>query len=334
MRVYLHVGPHKTGTTTVQKLLKAVYGSPLPRRRARRMFGGQRESVWYPSKEEWLGNAGAGHGGIARCFNGRLPSYDPRRGRDELKGVVETAGAAGVEKLLISSEDFAFATDDGIGDIRAALGDAPVRLIFSASPFKRRFVSLWAASVIFGNTRPIEQSQSLLDTAPTFSAQLYRRFVEGIKPASAAMVIADPEAPGRNLLKDFFAACDLDWNDGFETRIAGLMQNPSIGANEARMISLFNEIYRKSLGEDPEKEGRPAPFAHPDYVNARLALQRLFQGAEWKAAVSRKRTEFPESLLEPVRERAKAIFAEIDDLFLGGPFDAFGDPACLMRGIE
>jgi hypothetical protein len=336
MKIFFHVGPHKTGTTTVQKALKAVYGSPAPGSSSifHRLVGRSGREIWYPSRDAWLGTARAGHGGLADPFNKRRLSYDPKRGGEELKEVVDVARRAGVVKLLISSEDFAFATDEGIESIRLAMGDSPVRLIFSATPFKRRFVSLWSASVIFGNTRSIEKSVYLLETAPTFSTGLYRRFLDGIAPDSAAIVIANPESPGQDLLADFFSACGLEWRECFEAKVSGLKLNPSVGANEARMISLFNEIYRESIEEIPEKSGRKAAFAHPEYLNARLALQRLFARKEWTSAVAPRKTEFPESLVETVRERALSIVEEINGLSREGRLEVLGDPVSLLAGFQ
>src|SRR5262245_45668517 len=95
MRVVLHIGPHKTGTTSIQAHLLSVFGADVPSR------------VWYPRAAKW----GPGHAELAWQLTG-LNSYHATD-RD-LSYILSHAHEFGVDTLILSSEEFSRAIPDRI----------------------------------------------------------------------------------------------------------------------------------------------------------------------------------------------------------------------------
>ena len=93
LKLVLHVGPHKTGTTSLQNALLTQYGSQIPQR------------VWYPKPIQF----GPGHAEVAWSVLGRK-GYAGRR--PAIRQLIEEATRCGCTRLILSAEDFASAYHD------------------------------------------------------------------------------------------------------------------------------------------------------------------------------------------------------------------------------
>lgn len=91
-RIILHIGTHKTGTTTIQRTLAKYRG----RLRAR--------GIWYPSYAEFGMRAHYAHIGMANALGGDHPTYTPAEAERFFAGVA--AGAARHDATLLSAESF------------------------------------------------------------------------------------------------------------------------------------------------------------------------------------------------------------------------------------
>jgi len=129
MNIYLHLGLHKTGTTSLQQVLLDAFGAPEP------------QPIWYPVP---AGN-GPGHAELAW----RSLGY---KGRTEeatlLRQLAHSADRGGCRDLILSSEEFIRAMP-GMLQRFAELGAFGTLLpIVTLAPIARRTASLWQEMIL------------------------------------------------------------------------------------------------------------------------------------------------------------------------------------------
>ena len=124
MKIYLHVGPHKTGTTSVQQWM-------LDNARVHFSSNG----LYYPEPPEW----GPGHALLAwdsLGLHGR--KVDPVL----LQKVVEDGTRRGAEQIFLSSEEFCMGLVEGTLENLAVLNDfGTVELLVTLTPLADRFLA-------------------------------------------------------------------------------------------------------------------------------------------------------------------------------------------------
>src|SRR3712207_3111321 len=117
MKIVLHVGPHKTGTTSLQYYLRQRYGHELSRECA---------AVWYPLPVV----GGPGHSALAKD----LLAHEGQ----QLRKLIDTAKGRRVGKLILSSEDFAYAHRGSLPKLRRVFAGENLTLIVTLnSPIRR-----------------------------------------------------------------------------------------------------------------------------------------------------------------------------------------------------
>ncbi len=320
MQVCFHVGPHKTGTTSVQFLLHRLFGTDEP--------GG----VWYPIGDA-LGEA-YGHGGLATPFRWRSVRYNRDLGLSRLHEAHARATDARVGNLIISSENFSFANNDDLRAIRAIFGENRFRVIFTASPLAQRAVSSWSTSIQFGWRQPLSESQVVLDRYPGFAPDYFSHMIDGLEPDEAELIVSDPTAPDDQLLSDFFAACGLELPPGGLKGADAVKKNPSLGAWEAELLRHTNQLFFQRARSDPERSKDEAVFARSDYMALRRRVLQLTRSTEWTAAFPRARLELPDSYIGPLSERAAAQANELAALVDAGRLAVRGDTAVIFKGLD
>ena len=162
MRIILHAGLHKSGTTSLQASWNAAYADHA--------------DVWYPRRG---GGRPPGHHDLVRplltAFTegrdvdlvaaGVAWSLRPQRG-ESLDGVITTARERGVGTLLISSEDLDRARQPDREALDKVLGGEDVTLLLTATRPAHRWCSGWQTLVKHGLAQyPRDAEPLLLDFA-------------------------------------------------------------------------------------------------------------------------------------------------------------------------
>ncbi|MBZ9566661.1 hypothetical protein [Modicisalibacter tunisiensis] len=110
--VYLHIGFGKTGTTSIQKTLASN----------RELLS--RNKILFPA----TGISDSGHHGLAKLGDGQM-AKDTAKLYSQLVDEIESSDA---HKIIISSENFCFMTEDYVKDVSKFLNAYNVKVIFYA----------------------------------------------------------------------------------------------------------------------------------------------------------------------------------------------------------
>ena len=131
--VLLHVGPHKTGTTSIQYAFHLA--RPALAEHGVRYAGSRRHSVE-----------------AAQAARGVSPKASHRHGLRQWRELVDETRAAADERVVISSEWLSEATPAAIGDIVADLGTDRVHVVVTLRPLASILPSQWQQYVQGGIT--------------------------------------------------------------------------------------------------------------------------------------------------------------------------------------
>lgn len=167
MEIVLHVGPHKTGTTSIQRHLLNAFGSSSPE-----------GAVWYPQPAK----RGPGHSVIARNAIGSDGSM--------LVSLIRAAEAAGVSRLLLSSEDFCAAYSDRIDRVSHCLEGHSIRLVVTLNAPASRFASSWQELVKHGYSTPLHEASDRILGAAGYQPDLVATYASAVGASEIAIVIS------------------------------------------------------------------------------------------------------------------------------------------------
>jgi len=229
MNVVLHIGPHKTGTTSLQAVLGQTFSQPMSK------------TIWYPVPQK----NGPGHAEIAYEIIGRT---DPQRAWPLLKTVLAEAEEAGVSTLVLSSEEFSLASEKHLHMLHQFLGGHRLDVIVTLSPFKRRVVSQWQAFVRHGWVKGLDDSfADVLSKSTGLRTQFLHDFKNALKPHTTWILVPPRRATPAWLLDAF-------WSMLVEVeptlQASPLWQsdttlNRSLGAVEATLFVLMNRSFKR-----------------------------------------------------------------------------------------
>jgi len=272
MRVVVHAGLHKSGTTTVQHAFRAGYPADGP--------------VCYPAVD---GAFRTGHARLvwplmaATAANAR--SHPPERPLAEL---VRAAEARGAEAFVVSSEEL---TRIGPGDadrLTEALGGVPDVVLVTVTPPVHRWGSAWAEITKGGATeRPADALPHIAATMHLAGGALARyiatlparrRVVRVVRtdppepdlPAAVARCLGLPPPPGIH--------ARLNASPGTRVELvrrlnaAGLPAQPDPDGRHARALALLAPAWRPRPGRRPD----PAAWRPPAWLPAAAAAERDF----------------------------------------------------------
>ncbi len=189
----LHIGPHKTGTTSLQSAFHV----------GRREAAAQGVHYAGPNRQP-MQAAHAITGKPSPYADGKTP---PRsRWRDLVR---EVEGAA-AKRVIISSEGFADADDDGIRTVVADLGGDRVHVVVTLRPLASILPSQWQQYVQGGMTLAYEEwldamlNQPPGSVSPSFWVrhrhdELVRRWAAVAGPSNVTAIVADEAERDRQL---------------------------------------------------------------------------------------------------------------------------------------
>jgi hypothetical protein len=291
LKVILHVGPHKTGTTSIQSCLKSLFGneSPLP-------------PTWYPPPEP----RGPGHAALADS----LLNYDT----SQLKRIVQKARSAEVERLLLSSENFCRIGDDSWRKIAAdCFSGCAVTLVTTQNPMGPRISSIWQESIKQGRQATFESSVERILQDPGLSTTHIPEIARAIGASQAVVVYSRTNDPSRRLLENFLQAIGED-----EDRLSNidmLHENRRIGMIEVELFRRLNQLLSKN-GIQPNSA---------EFRGIRTQLLRVFWSQSWQSKCPQVELPVPDSLLNAAQEHEIGLFNEFERLSAHIPVEYFGE---------
>lgn len=238
----LHVGPHKTGTTTVQ----AAFHQNREAAAA--------QGVVYPGKgpHPMLG-------AMAAATGTPLAGRTLAEGEAQWARIVAEVAAAGEATTVVSSEFLCEATPDRIGPLVQDMGADRIQVVITLRPLVRILASQWQQYMQNGAAlRPADCGpyeawlHDLLDdpesstVTPSFwrrhtHDRLVRTWVEAVGADRVSVVVVD-ERDRRGVLDAFEALTSLTPGT-LEPR--ELTANRSLTLSEVEMLRAFNERYRE-----------------------------------------------------------------------------------------
>jgi len=132
-RFVIHAGPHKTGTTYLQRCLD--FNAP-------RLLG---RGTLVPT--EWNhSQQNPSHGGLIRLLN--------EAGYADLEAKFEEWRHSRLKTVVISSEDIATLSPDGLGMLRQLIGSDPIVLVYYVRRWSELIISGWQETVKQGSSLP------------------------------------------------------------------------------------------------------------------------------------------------------------------------------------
>ncbi len=258
----LHIGPHKTGTTTLQASFHA----------SREGLAAQGVHYAGPTANPMLAAMAAGHD---KALPTRAAVSTERW--DDL--VAEVAGRPRDERVVVSSEFFGDAADTRIGPIIEALGGDAVHVVVTLRPLARILPSQWQQYVQNRLRAAYEPwLRSVLDPAaekvltPTFwrrhrHDELIARWADVVGPDRLTVVVVDER--DKTMLTTTFERL-LDLTPG--TLLSPGTANRSLTHVEVELLRSLNQLWRTEGWSDADytrmvrfgaarhlQERRPAP---------------------------------------------------------------------------
>ena len=239
MRVSLHIGAPKTGTTYLQRVLTA--------NREQLAANG----VLYPS---------VGGDAHHRAAWGLRPDggqrIDGSEFRDHWDQLVEQVGSWPGPAAVISSEMFVFFGAARAATVRNAFGDAEVHVVYSARDLIRQVPAVWQEQV--KNQRTQSYGSFVLDLLGPRSTSLGRHFwraqdapkalerwCRGLPPSRVHVVTAPPAGSAPTVLWERFAAAiGIDAGDYEATVLAA---NTSLGVASSEVLRRYNARHAGGL---------------------------------------------------------------------------------------
>ena len=303
MKVFLHIGPHKTGTTSIQAYLLSRFGSAEAAR-----------PLWYPEPRE----RGPGHARLASQMNNRRLAI----GSNPLDAVVEAAREAAVDALILSSEDFVGAYPKRLSGYARALEHTDVVLLTTQNSLPNRIASLWQEMVKHGHPGEMAGSTEAIFNRRGIRPGLLTAFTEALNPRQIAIIYSDPKDPPETLIHRVLAAMDVEPEEhGPDTAIR---RNVGLGLIEVEVLRHLNEILADRA---PHLKGQRSRAL-------RNALASSFRSSAWRRNCPRVDIEVPLEVKEAGRSAALKLAAEFSDLGRQWPVRVLGDPEALITMTE
>lgn len=212
MRILLHIGLGKSGTTTMQHAwVKAL---------------GHDDVIWYPQVN---GAEAPSHSSLFRPFvskisEGELPAMDS----DGLRAVVDEALSRGVATLVLSCEELMHLSRPDLRHLRSALGSSPVDVLVSLTTPAHRWASAWQELVKHGMADLPNQAGKELLSSTALRAGRLQQLVSYFPDSKKTIRIVRTSPPERDLARAVLKAADVALGRGRNTVSPPL--NTSIGS--------------------------------------------------------------------------------------------------------
>lgn len=318
MQTFFHIGPAKTGTSSVQFVLKQRYGADAP------------QPVWYPLRDFVGGTAGQNR--LAGRFRQLPHLYAPQEGLELIRQVVSEALSAGVERLLVSAENFSFASPEDMQKIRAEFPADGFHLIITANPLAKRLVSQWSTKLLNGYQGRVEDAIELLPELPGLSPDYYSNAISSLSPDTTTLICIPTGAPPEELLQTYLSVCGLEGEPLSEREAQP--KNISLDYFQSELMIRFSELFEESAQSQPDLTESVVPlFQRPEYQNLRKQVIKLFRNPAWTEGMAFRRVEFPESARPAMRSLAERQRADIRELTDAGKLKVIGDTDALFADL-
>lgn len=297
MKIYFHIGPHKTGTTSIQSYLLERLGSE------------QAEvPVWYPKPAQ----SGPGHAHLAK----QMVEYAEIGGEHPLRTVIDQAEEAGVAKLILSSENFSVITAKVLAACAEALQEKDVTLVTTQNSLIYRAASRWQEWVKGRRTESLQDSVDLVLKSPGYNPLLLAIFAKAICPSEIVVVYSQPNDAPSALVERMNECLGLENVPEIEM---DRRLNRSLGWIEVETLRRFNELTNEHA---PEMTGA-------EYSRLRNKLLSIVSSQTWREDCPHIPIEPPAELEEAASRRADEIAHQIDNLAATYEVREYGDRAAL-----
>jgi hypothetical protein len=219
VKLIWHIGPHKTGTTSLQRSLAAQASS-------------RRASFYYPPTPE----LGPGHALLAWRLLGL-------NGRDTDESVIQAeldnAARRGFDKVVLSSEEFcrALMKPDRFAPIARVASSVECELVLTLRPLQARLMPELQEMIKNGNRINLNNGQEVLDavmTRPGLRPDLLTAAINEVSEAQITVVMVDTSLPQR-----LFEAMSIVVGDQLPIPKAAL-DNPSYPFLQTAWLDVLN----------------------------------------------------------------------------------------------
>ncbi|HEY8275425.1 MAG TPA: hypothetical protein VIG52_00330 [Methyloceanibacter sp.] len=290
LKLVMHVGPHKTGTSSLQWALQSQYSAKQPQR------------LWYPKPRSLgPGHALAAHASLELGSSAREPF---------LRDWIDTARQSECETLIVSAEALSAAYPDKVGKLAAQTEDCDIHLVFTLTPISRRSMSLWQGKVKHRFDRPLDAAGNDVLNSPGLAADLIDVFADAFPAAKISVIVVNRQSP-LDLYRRFAEATGIPLLPPQES--SELVVNRSLGRVEAEMVRSFNlSVAQLDLSDE-------------DYRAGLRLLRELLTSDGWQAAVPSLPLALPDDWVEPLAERCVATLANLRKLEAEGRIEILGD---------
>ena len=218
MQIVFHVGPHKTGTTSIQSYLLDKIGSVDP------------VNVWYPN----LKCSQPGHAELASDWM--------EQDAQMLRDLIARAVSADVKQLIISAEDFDYLYNFKQEVLTDILAPLDVHLVLTMNSLVRRAASTWQEAVKHGHEGLLEEATAFVLDTPGFRPDFVNVALRVLSPARTTVIVASPGQPPAKLIGDFCEAIGQPLPAAAdETPVA----NVRLFKNEADLLQMINKVVNK-----------------------------------------------------------------------------------------
>ena len=317
----LHIGPAKTGTTTLQS---AFHGNRAALAEHGVHYAGSGTQPRAAAGAVALGRRIAGH----------------RAGLEAWPRLVQEIADAEATRVVVSSETFARAGDERAADVIEALGADRTHVVITMRPLADMLPSSWQQYVQTGSRTPypewLEQMLLREDTVhgeqPEFWQKtridvLARRWSALVGPDHVT-VVSLAAAPRDFVLRTFERLTGLP--EGLLVPTPGT-ENVSLSHAATEVLRRFNERFFELAGADADVQARVVEFgavrqlrAHPDLlqVDGRIELPR------WAAD---RATVVMQEVLDGVRAARVRTVGDLDALLVPSrpPVEAVTTPSSI-----
>ena len=225
--LYLHVGPHKTGTTFIQKFMLD---------NAAELF---RSNLVYPKRFLRI----FGHHNFRDALAGRAIAKEDL---DFFKGAEKN--------FLLSSEDFISLTEEHFSYLRDAFPDTRFVVVYAWRRAGFRLFSIWQETVKHGGTSTFFDYYHEHLAHPGHSMMLcpdlkLDMFSQVFGKANVRVLDYDASARNGSLLSDFLTAVDVPWAETFVTpKDNPEAVNRSMDFADIEVIRALNHILAQRFG--------------------------------------------------------------------------------------
>jgi len=297
MQIVLHIGPHKTGTTSIQQYLKAHFGSHRPS-----------ASNWYPMPAE----RGPGHS-ILAC-----DLFD--NDGTALLEVIRQADLMGTDRLLISAEAFDRFYRRRMDRLVKTMDGHPLHLLVTLNSPIVRAASSWQESVKHGNPSDFNDWWPTLLKLPGYQPDFLRRYPEALGPSRISVVFSDRARPAEELLFNVLEALMLPISS---RERMGCRANVRLEYIECEVLRRLNELLREYGTELTKPEKHTLPESIIDLMHSK----------QWEDLCPAVPIQLPSPILNELAEMAQRTVDDIDELTKHWPVSIHGERE-VMLGVE